>query len=256
MRAVLENVAGLAQEIFLVDSFSTDDTVEIALEFGVNVVQRPFTGFGDQWNFAVCELPISAPWTMKLDPDERITPTLAKSLRKALSRCDFDGYTVDRRLWFMGRALPVRQRILRIWRTGTCRFSDVLVNEYPVIAGSVGHVSGDLDHYDSPDLHHWFEKQNGYTTAEATIAFERRNLAAVPAIFGSALQRRMWLKRAYKFVPLRHLLMFLYCYLWLGAWRTGRAGFIWARLRADVYRFIDYKVAEMKLRQRSPAAPD
>jgi glycosyltransferase involved in cell wall biosynthesis len=256
MRAVLENVAALAEEIFLVDSFSSDDTVTIAREFGVQVVQRAFTGFGDQWNFAVSELPISAPWTMKLDPDERIIEELALHLREALAHGEFDGYTIDRRLWFMGRPLPVRQRILRIWRTGTCRFSDVLVNEYPVVSGRVGHIEGDLDHYDSPDLHHWFHKQNGYTTAEARIIFEGRQLAAQPALVGSALERRMWLKRAYRRVPLRHLLMFLYCYIWLGAWRTGRAGFIWARLRADVYRFIDYKVAEMELRTPSTTGPN
>ena len=76
LEAVLQNLAGWAQEVFLVDSYSQDDTVDIALRHGVQVVQRRFRGFGDQWNFALRELPITAPWTMKLDPDERLSDEL------------------------------------------------------------------------------------------------------------------------------------------------------------------------------------
>ncbi len=80
MEAVLQNLAGWAQEVFLVDSYSADDTIDIALKHGVQVVQRRFRGFGDQWNFALQELPITAPWTMKLDPDERLTDELKASI--------------------------------------------------------------------------------------------------------------------------------------------------------------------------------
>jgi glycosyltransferase involved in cell wall biosynthesis len=256
MRAVLENVAGFAQELFVVDSFSSDRTVEVAREFGAHVVQRPFKGFGDQWDFAVSKLPITAPWTMKLDPDERTTERLRAEIRRALEENVFDGLTLARRLWFMGRPLPARQVILRVWRTGRCRFSNVLVNEHPIVSGRIGHVEGDLEHFDSPDLQHWFDKQNRYTSAEAKVRFEGQELAATPALFGNALQRRMWLKRVYGHTPFRHLWMFLYCYIYLGAWRAGRAGLIWARLRADVYRMIDYKVQEMRLRHQREASPD
>ena len=68
MEAVLENLKGWAQEVFLVDSYSQDETVDIALRHGVQVVQRGFHGFGEQWNFALEQLPITAHWTMKLDP--------------------------------------------------------------------------------------------------------------------------------------------------------------------------------------------
>src|SRR6202022_3823130 len=73
MESVLQNLAGWAQEVFLVDSYSSDGTVDVALKHGVHVVQREFRGFGDQWNFALRELPITAPWTMKFDPDERLS---------------------------------------------------------------------------------------------------------------------------------------------------------------------------------------
>jgi glycosyltransferase involved in cell wall biosynthesis len=158
MAAVLDSLDGLAAQVFVVDSFSSDGTLDIALSRGVHVVQREFKGFGDQWNFALRELPITAPWTMKLDPDERVSRRLGASLRAALDSSapvSADAYTVTRRLWFLGKPLPVRQRILRVWRTGTCRFSDVLVNEHPLVEGRVAALDGDLEHHDSPSLTHW-----------------------------------------------------------------------------------------------------
>jgi glycosyltransferase involved in cell wall biosynthesis len=254
LAAVLDNVAGWAREVFLVDSYSADRTVDIALARGVHVVQRSFTGFGDQWNFAL-RLPIAAPWTMKLDPDERLTPELKAAIINAIAADDCDGIDVRRRLWFMGRPLPVRQTVLRVWRTGACRFSDVTVNEHPLVEGRKRLVAGELEHHDSPNLHHWYEKQNRYTSAEALGAFRGERLAVTPRFLGSALERRMWIKRAYAHVPFRHWLVHLYCLFGLGAWRAGRAGFIWARLRAEVYRMREYKRLEMEWRGSADELP-
>lgn len=252
MEAVLQNLAGWAQEVFLVDSYSADDTVDIALRHGVHVVQRRFRGFGDQWNFALRELPITAPWTMKLDPDERLTDRLKTSIRDLLVAGDQDGLIVRRRLWFMGSALPVRQSLLRVWRTGRCRFTDAQVNEHPVVDGHIRHVAGDLEHHDSPDLEHWLDKQNKYTTAEAVATYNRQKLADEPRLFGTALQRRMWIKKHYTKFPFRYVAMFLYHCLVMGAWRAGWVGYAWSRLRTDVYRLWEYKLHEMRLTGRLP----
>ena len=255
MEAVLDNIAGWAREVFLVDSYSTDATVDIALKHGVHVVQRRFRGFGDQWNFALGALPITAPWTMKLDPDERLTPELKASIREAIAQDRYDALTVRRRLWFMGRPLPVRQKLIRLWRTGACTFSDVTVNEHPLVVGRIGTVRGDLEHLDSPDLAHWRRKQDRYSTAEALAAFRNAPLSVAPNLFGDALQRRMWLKNNFSRLPFRHALMFAYCLVAQGAWRAGGAGIAWARARADVYRMIDRKHKEMKSRGCCDEAP-
>ena len=247
MEAVLDNIGSWAQEVFLVDSFSTDDTVDIALSRGVHVVQRSFQDFGDQWNFAIKKLPINAPWTMKLDPDERLTDELKASIEQAIADNTHDALIVKIKLWFLGKALPAELNILRLWRTGKCRCSDVTVNEHLLVDGKETLIDGILEHHDSPNLHHWFDKQNRYTTVEAAMAFRGDQLSTQPNLFGAALARRMWLKKIYKHIPFRHLLMFLYCYFWQGAWHAGRIGFIWARLRSDVFRMIDYKTAEMRI---------
>lgn len=247
MEAVLQSLAGWAQEVFLVDSYSADNTVDIALRYGVHVVQRRFRGFGDQWNFALAELPITAPWTMKLDPDERITEELKAGISQAIARGDSDGLVIERRLWFMGSRLPVTQTLLRVWRTGRCRFSDVLVNEHPLVEGRITTVAGALEHHDSPDLHHWFEKQNRYSSAEALSSYRGAALSAQPRLFGSALERRMWVKRLQTRLPVGSVAVFLYSYGLQGAWRAGRVGFVWASLRVTVHRMRALKLYEMRL---------
>ena len=253
MQAVCDNLCGWAHEVFLIDSYSKDDTVDIALRNGIHVVQRKFTDFGDQWNFALEKLPITAPWTMKLDPDERLDEALKRSIHRLVSAGRYDGIEVTRQLCFMGRRLPVSQRLLRVWRTGTCRFTDVAVNEHPVVAGSLALAGGFLDHHDSPSLEHWVEKQNRYTTSEAVIAYRGAALGDTPRLAGTSFQRRMWLKRNFSRIPFRFFLFFLYNWLWLGAWRAGWVGYSWARLRSDVMRMIEYKRRECEITGRVPA---
>lgn len=246
MRAVLENIAGWAQEVFLVDSCSQDKTVDIALEFGVHVVQRRFRGFGDQWNFALNELPITAPWTMKLDPDERLTDELKASIEEIVADNRADGIILERRLWFMGCVLPICQPILRLWKTGAGRFTDVAVNEHPLVNGVIVNARGYMEHHDSPDLDHWLVKQNRYTTAEAINQSRGGGLAAKPRLFGSSLERRMWIKHNFWKIPGRYGFLFLYHYFVLGAWRSGKVGWFWSHLRVEVYRLWEYKHYEIQ----------
>lgn len=246
LESILQNLLGWAQQVFLVDSFSADETVSIALKYGVHVVQRPFKGFGDQWNFSLTELPISSPWTMKLDPDERLTDELKREIEIAVSGQAFEAYRIPIRLHFMGSKLPSVLRLTRLWRTGTVRFSDVKANEHAHCSGQEGTLHAEITHLDSPDLDHWLTKQNRYTTAEAISQFEGRALALPPRFFGSPLERRMWFKQNFWKFPGRYTILFLYHLLFIGAWRAGRVGWIWSRLRTEVYRLWEYKLIEIK----------
>jgi glycosyltransferase involved in cell wall biosynthesis len=255
MPCILENIKDFATEIFLIDSYSTDETVNIALKYGVYVVQRKFRGFGDQWNFAMSELPITAPWTMKLDPDERLTDELKQSICEIIKKNSANAFTVRRRLWFMSQPLPVIQTILRGWKTGSCRFSDVLVNEHPLVEHQAVNAVGFLEHHDSPDLHHWVEKQNRYTTAEAIIRFRKLPMAANPKLFGTKFERRIWLKKFFFRIPFRYSLYFFYNLIVVRVWSTGSAGFAWARLRVWVRRMIEDKLNEMKISEQEITLP-
>jgi len=252
MRAVLNNVSGWAQEVFLVDSCSKDETIDIALEFGVHIVQRTFRNFGDQWNFALRQLPISAPWTMKLDPDERLTDNLKKSINSIIKNNSTDGIILQRRLWFMGKILPVNQSIIRLWRTGNCRFTEVAVNEHPIVNGKIINAEGYLEHHDSPDLDHWIIKQNRYTTMEAINQYKGGALSVIPSFFGTKLERRMWIKRNFWNIPGRYIILYFYHLFILGAWKAGKVGVHWSHLRVEVYRMWEYKKYEIVLTGRLP----
>lgn len=246
MEAVLLNLQGWAHEVFLVDSYSADNTVDVALRYGVSVVQRKFRGFGDQWNFALSELPITAPWVMKLDPDERLTEQLKASIIQQISQNTSSGIALKRRLWFMGKPLPVKQEITRAWKTGKCRFTEVAVNEHPIVAGKVVHVKGELEHHDSPNLHHWFDKQNKYSTLEA----EAKNdgvLATSAKLFGTKLEQRMWSKKHFDKLPFRFFAVFLFYYVIKGMFRAGWRGYAWSRLRSQVYLMRYYKYKELQM---------
>ena len=252
LKDVCENLNGWAQEVFLVDSYSKDDTIDIALNYGINTVQRRFRGFGDQWNFALNDLPIQSPWVMKLDPDERLTEELKNNISQMINNNQYDAFCIKRRLWFMGKQMPVYQKLIRVWRNGSCRFSNVLVNEHPIIEGIVKYIVGDLEHHDSPNLDHWLEKQNRYTTSEAISTYQKKSLSDKEILFGTSIQRRMWLKKNYYKFPFRYFLLFLYHFLYQGAYRAGREGYIWSRLRTDVMRLVDYKYTEMKITNKIP----
>lgn len=253
---VLDNIFGWAQDIFVLDSLSTDRTVDIALEYGVHIVQHPFTNFGDQWNWALKNLPISTPWTLKLDPDERLSGELKEGIERAINSDDSaDGYSFQRRLWFMGKPLHVKQDVLRLWRTGRCSFSNVIVNEHPIIDGRVEQLTGFLEHLDSSNLHHWWDKQNRYTTMRAIEIVKGQTLSAEPRLFGTSSERRMFFIKHFFRIPFRYQLQWFHEMFVRGAWLDGMTGIEWARQRINVRKLCDLKIRQMHMTGKIPDVP-
>lgn len=244
----IENVKDIAERILVVDSGSADKTTQIAEAKGAKVVYHEFENFGKQWNFAL-GLPVTSEWTMKMDPDERLSDKLKVEISQEIksAKNDISGFSFDRVLWFMGARLSgVRGRVVRIWRTGKCRFSDVKVNEHPIVVGRVKQLHYVMEHYDSRDLAHWVDKQNKYSTDEAMMRHNREKLSAEPRLFGTSLERRMWVKKFFFWVPCRYLLMNFYLFFFKGAWKSGRAGWRWVKCREMVMRIREYKYIEMQ----------
>jgi len=164
----LEGLA-FADEIVVVDSFSTDRSVELAKRFTDKVVQREFRGFSEQKNAAI-EL-ATQDWVLFVDADEVVTEDLAAAIRDAIESDKFNGYRVPRRTTFLGREMrhcgwyPDHQ--LRLARKDKARFPARLVHETMVVEGTVGTLKPDLIHHSYPSLADYTRKMLLYARAAA-----------------------------------------------------------------------------------------
>ena len=155
----------------------------------------------------------------------------------------------------MGKPLHVKPSVLRLWKTGKCKFSDVLVNEHPIIDGRVGRLRSLLEHHDSLDLHHWLDKQNRYSTMEAIRSVKADDLATTPKLLGNGLERRMFMKKNFDRIPMRFSFYWLYLMLVNGVWRDGFVGHTWAHLRVELIKMREFKTIEMRTTGRIPEVP-
>lgn len=179
--ACLDSLA-FCDEILVVDSGSTDDTVELARRRGARVIETHWRGFGPQKQFAVEQA--SHDWVLCIDADERVSDALAASIRDELPAPSFKAYRLARRNRFMGRYLRHGEGYpdwsLRLFDRRHARWSDDAVHERVVVAGPIGTLAGDLLHDSAESLERYLEKQNHYSTlaAQAALAAGKRSSAA------------------------------------------------------------------------------
>jgi glycosyltransferase involved in cell wall biosynthesis len=180
--ACLEGVRW-ADEVMVLDSGSTDRTVEIARRFTPHVLAVEWKGYGATRNIALDRA--TGDWVLWLDADERVTGDLGREIRETLQRGPGSpaAYDVARRAYFLGKWIRhcgwYPGRVTRLFRRGSARFNDARVHEQLVVEGPVGSLRNDLLHYTDPDLEHYFRKFNRYTTlaAEELQAAGRRATA-------------------------------------------------------------------------------
>lgn len=247
---LLDSIEPYVEDIFIVDSFSIDKTVDIALERKVNIVQRHYVNSSDQFQWMLDKLPVKTPWIFFMAQDERFSASLVEDFQKLFASetpADVDGYTVRWRLWFMGRPLHAASDNLRLLRTGKCKVSQVACNEHFMVPGRALKLKGVLEHKDTLNLHEWYEKQNLWTTREAIQRVKPPSEDELPKLFGTGLQRKAWLRKVLKKLPGRNLIRFFYYWLKFGSWRDGRAGVVWASLRVWVEDVIELKAEEMRI---------
>jgi glycosyltransferase involved in cell wall biosynthesis len=192
--AVLEpclDSLGFADEIVVVDSSSTDGTIDLARRKGARVVQKEWLGFGRQKQFAVEQA--SHDWVLCLDADERVSSELARSIAAALAAPVSPVYRMARRNRFLGRWLSHGEGYPdwspRLFNRLNARWSDDLVHEKVLFAVTPGTLDGDLMHDSSDDLAAYLDRQNRYTTLAARQAFEQGRSANVLYLLFSPVVR-------------------------------------------------------------------
>lgn len=192
-----------ADEIVVLDSFSSDRTVEIARQFTDKITQREFTGYSDQKNAAM-EL-ASNDWVLIVDADEVVTADLAAEIREAAETDKFSAYRMPRLTQFLGK--PIRHcgwypdYVVRLMRKSKARFPDRLVHETPDIDGPVGTLSNDLMHYSYRDLDDLMRKMVAYSRAAARqklLDGERFGLGALVFAPGLTFLKKYIVKQGYR----------------------------------------------------------
>ncbi|POA97981.1 glycosyltransferase family 2 protein [Chromobacterium sinusclupearum] len=182
---------GFADEIVLVDSGSTDNTLAIAAAYRAKVIHQEWLGFGPQKQFAVEQA--SHDWVLCLDADEYLSPELALSINKILDNPQAEAYRFARCNRFMGRFLKHGEGYpdwsLRLFDRRRARWSDDVVHEYVICEGPVEKLDGDLMHESGEDIARYLSKQNRYTTLQAEQLFARGKKAGAAKLVFSPLLR-------------------------------------------------------------------
>ncbi len=263
--ACLESVAGWAPEIYVVDSGSTDGTVEIAERYGARVARHPFESHAKQWDWALRNLPVSGEWILALDADQRVTPELRAEIAervigKGASEGGPAGYFIKRRQIFRGRWIRhggyYPKYLLKLFRRGQAWVDgSELVDHHFHVRGEVAKLRHDLveDNQNEADISVWVEKHARYATLQALEEFSKAQ-ATVPAgvrasLVGSPDERVRWLKKVWSRLPLyvRPLLYFLYRYVWRLGFLDGKEGFLFHVLQGFWYRLlVDIKLDELR----------
>jgi glycosyltransferase involved in cell wall biosynthesis len=256
-----------ADEIFVVDSHSTDESIAIAEQHGAQVVQFEFNGtWPKKKNWALENLPFRNEWVFILDADEVLPAEAEQEFAQAIAKAGgVAGYWINRRFMFMGKWLRhsyYPNWNLRLFRRSLGRYEklteadtqsgDNEVHEHVIVNGPTGRLRCEMDHYAFPSVEVFVEKHNRYSNWEARVSADQQLSGSDAQIRSNVVGRRRRLKQLSQRLPFRPLLRFLYIYIWQKGFLDGREGYYFARLHG-VYELLSIaKTYELTAATRRP----
>ena len=257
----LESVSGIATETFIVDSGSTDGTVEIAKAAGATVLTNPWVNYANQFQWGLDNAPITADWVMRLDADEVIEPDLARTIGQRLGQlpAEVTGVNLKRKHVFMGRWIRHGGRypliLLRIWRRGLGRIENRWMDEHIILErGETVVFEGGFSDVNLGDLTFFTDKHNKYATREAVdVLNQRLGLFPRDETLGDASEQAtkkrgvkegFYNRLTFGLGPIGY---FLYRYFWQLGFLDGKEGAMYHGLQGLWYRFlVDAKLLELE----------
>lgn len=265
LNACLQSVAGWARDIFVIDSGSTDHTLEIAEQHQATIYCHAFETHAKQWLWALKNLPIQTDWVLALDADQRVTAELRADIgsffqKQNESPIAVDGCYVRRRQIFRGKWIKhggyYPKYLLKLFRKDAVQIDEGdLVDHHFRVSGQVLKLNSDIieDNQNEADISVWIAKHNRYAVLQAQEEIRLRLGEYQPSITkywgGTPDQRVLWLKGLWRKMPLysRPLFYFLYRYFLRFGFLDGKQGFIFHFLQAYWYRLlVDIKIDEIR----------
>ncbi|HEY1943540.1 MAG TPA: glycosyltransferase family 2 protein [Roseiarcus sp.] len=259
---LLANLSRLCKAVYVVDSFSTDATVEKAEAGGAIVLKNPFVNYAKQFEWAIDNAPVTTEWVMRIDADEVLTDELVTEIERTLPglAADVHGVNLNRRHIFLGRWIRHGGRypltLLRIWRRGHARIEQRWMDEHMTLAsGRAITLHHDFCDHNLNDLTFFTNKHNQYATREAIDQMGMRHgLFDVSGLDSAATSRQAAMKRRIKEKLYNRLPIWVgpACYFFFRyfvqlGFLDGREGLIYHVLQGFWYRFlVAAKVAEFE----------
>lgn len=260
----IKSLIGIADRICVVDSGSTDNTIEIAQRLGAEIFHHePFKHYAAQFNWALDNVGVKTKWVYRIDADEVVTPELGKELIAACKSHhddDVNGFVMKFKIAFMGKFLkhggiyPFYN--LTVFKFGFGRYEDRAMGEHIILSeGRTIDLKNDCLHYDFKSLDAWINKHNWYATREVDDYFATRSIGQIDAneLYHEAKKASKLRDGFYYKLPkfFRAKLYFWYRYYLKLGFLDGQAGYVHAFLQAYWYRFlVDAKIMEQEIKQK------
>jgi glycosyltransferase involved in cell wall biosynthesis len=254
--ATLESARRISDDVHVVDSFSTDRTLEIARAAGAQVAQHPFEHYGAQRNWAIETLPLKRDWQLHLDADERLSDALIAELEALVARglpTDIAGYYIPRLVHFHGRPLrhggmyPIYH--LRLFRNGRGRCENRKYDQHFMVDGPTGKLANPMIDDIRIPLGEWTSRHNRWADAEVDELLAPSEGIIAGDRSGDPVAEKRSQRGFYYRQPLflRALLLFLYRYVFKLGFLDGREGLIFYVLQTFWFRFlVDAKLYERR----------
>ena len=258
---LLHSIAGLNAETFILDSGSTDRTLDIAREYHIPTTYNAFTNHPEQWNAALHIFPVKTPWVICLDADQLVTRELFEKLErfKNEAHLEINGIYFNRKNIFKGKWLKhggyYPKFLLKMFRynLGYSDLNENMDHKFQVPGKTIIWRTGHLieENLKENSISFWIEKHNRYSDLLATEEVERiqlqRQQSLKPQFWGSPNERNAWLKRLWWQLPryIRPLLYFSYRMIFQRGFLDGKTGIIFHFLQGFWFRLIvDMKIDE------------
>lgn len=267
----LDAVADWAEEVVVVDSQSTDGSVEMAVARGVTVLQFHYQGgWPKKRQWALETHAWRNDWILLLDADEILTDEVKQEISNAIRSQAYAGYWLKFPIVFLGRLLrhgDTELKKLSLFRRGKGRYekrlenqdasmADMEIHEHVVVDGPTRCLHHPVRHENFNSLERYIEKHNAYSNWEAHVLLQGCDSELPASLLGNQAQRRRWLKKTFIRVPGSPLLRFLYVYVLRGGFLDGRAGFAYAMFKFIQTCHVKAKIYELQIRCSRPPRND
>ena len=260
IRNTISSALRLSDDISVVDSLSDDQTEEILKEFPVHVIEREFTNYGEQRNWAIKNLTLKYPWQLHLDADERIDDVLLAEIKNINidSNPSVSGFIMRRQTMFLGRHLKhggySSTWHLRLFHGTAGHCEERLYDQHFYVDGDLKCLNGYLIDDQQDTIGEWIAKHNRWADLEVEEILRKKKTGRIEgSLFGNKIERVRLFRELYYCLPLfiRPILFFIYRYFVKCGFLDGRIGLVYCFLHTIIYRFlIDAKIYESKLTKK------